>query len=212
MSELNPERWAQLWRGVGKGVSPAECFNELVALYSEPQRHYHNQHHIADCLSVFDQVKSLASDPKAVELAIWFHDAIYDTHAADNEEWSSKLAQQWLGRFGSDRPLIDAVGRLVLATKNHDGSQHSDAPLLVDVDLSILGQPSARFWDYERQIRQEYIWVEAMVFATKRAEILEHFLGRKRIYQTDHFFDRLEAPARVNLQASVLRLRSGELA
>lgn len=193
---------------MAKEIPPAEYFRELIALYAGPHRHYHNQHHIAECLAEFDRVKSLAANPVAVELAIWFHDAVYDTHAADNEERTAELAQRWLKQFHADAEFIDAVGRLVLATKNHDGSLHPDAPLLVDVDLSILGQPPARFWDYEKQIRAEYAWVDAAVFASKRAEILQRFLARPRIYQTGYFFERLEAQARQNLKASVERLGS----
>lgn len=210
MSGLNPERWAQLWQRVAKKVPPPEYFQGLVAMYSEPHRHYHNARHIIDCLAEFDRVKALASDPVAVELAIWLHDAVYDTHAGDNEERSAELAKNWLKQFGVGVEVIDAVYRLVLATKNHDGSLHADAPLLVDVDLSILGRAPDRFWDYEHQIREEYGWVEAAVFASKRAEILERFLGRKRIYQTDIFFQQLEGQARENLKVSIQRLRSGQ--
>ena len=188
---------------MAKATVPTECFRELVALYSEPQRHYHNQHHITDCLEEFDRVKSLASNLGAVELAIWFHDAIYDTQAADNEERSAELAQRCLKQSGADADLIDAVGRLVLATKFHDGLLHPDAPLLVDIDLSILGRPPERFWEYERQIRAEYDWVDAKLFASKRAEILRRFLARPRLFQTDYYFERLEVPARENLQASI---------
>jgi len=52
---------------------------------------------------------------------------------------------------------------------------------LMDVDLSILGQAAEKFLKYEAQIRMEYEWVPENIFATKRAEILERFLARKRI-------------------------------
>ena len=143
-----------------------------------------------------------------MELAIWFHDAVYDPRAADNEERSAQLAQAWLGAVRAEPALVDAVGRLILATKKHDASLHADAALLVDVDLSILGQPPARFWEYEAQIRGEYSWVLPDVFSVKRAEILDGFLARARIYQTDDFFHRLEAQARINLKSSVGRLRN----
>ncbi len=176
-------------------------------MYSEPHRHYHNLRHISDCLSQFDRARHLAADPVAVELAIWFHDAVYDPHAADNEERSAQLAEDWLKKAHASEALAGSVRGLVLATKNHDASLHADAPLLVDVDLSILGQPPDRFWEYERQIREEYAWVAENVFVTKRAEILQSFLARKRIYNTDFFFHPLEAQARINLRASAERLR-----
>jgi predicted metal-dependent HD superfamily phosphohydrolase len=177
-------------------------------MYSEPHRCYHNLAHIEDCLGEFDRAKQLATDPTAVELAIWFHDAVYDPRAADNEERSAELAKDWLSDVHASDALTDSVGRLILATKNHEASLHADAALLVDVDLSILGKPPEQFWEYERQIREEYAWVEKSVFAAKRAEILRRFLARERIYQTD-IFHRIEAQARANLRASVQRLSDG---
>lgn len=208
MSALNPERWANLWRAAAKTMPPPDLFEELVAKYAESHRHYHNQQHIGDCLAEFDQVNSIAKNPIAVELAIWFHDVIYNPRATDNEERSAELARSWLKEFGADETLADAVGCLVLATKHHNGSLYEDAPLLVDVDLSILGQQPERFLEYEWQIREEYLWVDEKVFATKRAEILQSFLARERIFQTDFFFQRLEVRARENLKTSVQRLRA----
>jgi len=209
MSGLNFQRWAQLWPAATPAAALADGFQQLAARYAEPHRHYHNQSHIADCLAGFDRVKGQVSEPPAVELAIWFHDAVYDPRAADNEERSAALAQHWLPALHASRGLADAVGQLVLATKQHDGSLHPDAPWLVDVDLSILGQPPERFGEYERQIREEYAWVDATVFAVKRAEILQRFLARPRIYQTDFFQQALETQARINLHESVRRLRAG---
>jgi predicted metal-dependent HD superfamily phosphohydrolase len=204
---LSPERWSRLWEApTGKGA-PAGLFERLLAMYSEPSRNYHNARHIAECLNEFDQVKQLAADPVAVELAIWFHDAVYDTRAGDNEERSAGLASSWLQQAGAPTALVDSVRLLVLATKAHDGTLHPDAPLLVDVDLSILGQPPERFREYERGIRAEYAWVEQRIFAVKRAEILERFLARPRLYHNESCFARFEVQARANLRASIELLR-----
>jgi len=85
---------------------------------------------------------------------------------------------------------------------------HPDAPLLVDIDLSILGQAEARFQEYEAQIRREYEWVPEPAFALKRAEILERFLARERIYSTEPFFSKYEKQARANLLGSIRKLRA----
>jgi predicted metal-dependent HD superfamily phosphohydrolase len=177
-------------------------------MYAEPHRHYHNQQHIADCLGEFDQVRQLAVEPEAVEFAIWFHDAIYDSRASDNEERSAELAQTWLKQAGAADTLTNSIGRLVLATKAHDGTLHLDAPLLVDVDLAILGQSPRRFWEYENGIRSEYDWVDPKTFASKRVEILQRFLARPRLYHAEFFFARLEDQARSNLRASIEQLQS----
>jgi len=48
-------------------------------------------------------------------------------------------------------------------------SANPDTALLTDIDLAILGAPTARFADHERRIRAEYAWVAPEVFAVKDA-------------------------------------------
>lgn len=208
MSGLSQERWTGLWHAAsGRGDGRA-WFDVLAAHYAEPHRYYHSARHIAECLAAFDPASHLAKQPVAVELALWFHDAIYDTHAADNEEQSAVLAERCLQEAGADSDLRSAVSDLVLATKAHDVSRQEDAPLLVDIDLSILGADETRFFEYESQIRREYAWVPDALFSEKRAEILQRFLDRGKIYQTKHFFETHEDRARANLHASMSRLRN----
>ena len=56
-------------------------------------------------------------DREAVELAAWFHDAIYEIGRDDNEDRSAELARQLL----ASSPIRDEVARLVLVTKNPQG-------------------------------------------------------------------------------------------
>jgi len=202
-----PERWSRLWQAVAAQGDPVPVLQELLSLYSQPHRYYHNLDHIKECLAEFDAVRHLARQPVAVELAIWFHDAIYEPRAADNEERSAEFAQRHLARAGASAELCAAVAGLVLATKAHDPSAQEDAPLLIDLDLSILGQPAERFWQYESQVRREYEWVPEITFAARRAEILERFLAREKIYSTGEFFRKYEARARRNLESSIRKLR-----
>lgn len=207
MSGLDRDRWNDLCREAEASKGVQRWYNQLLQLYSEPHRHYHSCQHIAECFKEFDRARVLAREPLAVELAIWFHDAIYNPRAADNEERSAGLAAQFLTETGDVKNLKFSVVQLVLATKVHDGFLHADAPLMVDVDLSILGQAPERFWKYEQQIRQEYEWVPEETFAAKRAEILERFLSRKKIFSTESFFRKYEEQARSNLAESIRRLR-----
>lgn len=202
------DRWAQVWRQVSSTANAEPVYEELVSRYSESHRHYHNLHHIAECLGEFDEASHCAGNPVAVELAIWFHDAIYDTRAHDNEERSAELASQHLRRAGGGAVLIESVAELVLATKSHEPSSHPDAALMVDVDLSILGQRKERFQEYEAQICQEYNWVPQSTFASKRTEILERFLARARIYATEPFVAKFEKQARENLERSIQSLKA----
>lgn len=197
------DRWARVWGQVVVAGDPQFVYQELVSRYSEPQRYYHNLAHLAECIAEFDSARQLAKDPVAVEVAIWFHDAVYDTHAADNEERSAELAKERIAQASGGAGLRESVAALILATKTHDPALHPDAPLLVDVDLSILGKTKERFREYDAQIRREYVWVPVETFKAKRAEILERFLARDRIYATDHFFAKYEQQARTNLRNSI---------
>ncbi len=202
------ERWTKLWQAAGACGDPLPWYARLAAAYSQPHRHYHTFGHIAECLGEFDTARDLARQPSAVELAIWFHDAVYDPRAPDNEEQSAALLRQCLSEAGVSDSLSEVASRLVLATKNHDAGVDVDAPVLVDVDLSILGQPAARFQEYEAQIHREYAWVPETTFAVRRAEILEGFLARARVYTTDRFYEEYERQARNNIRQSLGVLRS----
>ena len=169
-----------------------KILEELRARYAEPHRRYHTLEHIAHCLEEFDP--AMAADPEAVELAIWFHDAIYDPRRSDNEERSAARLLELM-------PEAKRAAELVLVTKHHKASTPDEA-LLVDVDLAILGQPAERFDLYERQIREEYAWVPKLVFKMKRASILRGFLKRPFIYGTELFRAKYEAAARANLSRS----------
>jgi len=206
MSALDRERWTRLWQKTASQGDGSAWFEILDTHYAEGHRYYHTARHISECLMEFDDASHLATQPVAVELALWFHDAIYDTHAADNEEQSALLAQRCLENAGAAVDLQSSVRDLVLVTKAHEGSTHPDAPLLVDVDLSILGAREERFFEYEDQIRLEYAWVPEDIFRTKRAEILQRFLARDVIYRTPRFYQTHEKQARANLRASLERL------
>ncbi|MFN8441495.1 MAG: hypothetical protein U0175_12020 [Caldilineaceae bacterium] len=182
-----------------------KMFEQLVPLYSTPDRAYHNLAHIEACLTEFEAVKSLASDPVALQAAIWFHDVIYDPRSHDNEERSADFAAEQLRSLGMDEAQLEQVKQLILATK-HDRSVIGDATMLVDIDLSILGKPAEEFDRYDAAIRQEYQWVAEDAYRVGRAKVLQKFLDRPSIYQTDYFRIRYEAQARINLQRAIKQL------
>jgi predicted metal-dependent HD superfamily phosphohydrolase len=196
------DRWLRLWHSARCSGNGAVWYEKLKQAYAEPQRHYHNQQHISECLAEFDGAKHLSQQPAAVELALWFHDAVYDPKAADNEERSAALAGNCL-EIGGLPKLAESVRELIMATKFHNAAVGSDSSLMVDVDLTILGQGAERFTEYEAQIREEYRWVPDPVFKPKRAEILQRFLERTRIYTTDFLATKYEQQARRNLANSI---------
>ena len=180
----------------------------MIGHYRDEARAYHTVRHLQACLGHLDEVRRRLRQPDEVEAALWFHDAIYDPHAADNEERSADLADELLGPAGVPTEYLVEIRRLVLAT-GHRGSAdpQDDAAAITDIDLTILGADRGRFDEYEADIRREYAFVPDDQFRRRRREILEAFLARPAIYATPWFRERLEARARENLARSIAALR-----
>jgi predicted metal-dependent HD superfamily phosphohydrolase len=159
--------------------------------------------HLGECLDLLDTAVHLTDRLAEIQIALWFHDAIYDTHARDNEMQSADWAQRSLLAAGADAATALRVYDLILTTKHDVIPVGTDAQLLVDVDLAILGADELRFAEYEQQVRQEYHWVPEVAFREGRSSILQSFLNRPAIYSSPWFVDRLEAQARRNLQRSI---------
>jgi predicted metal-dependent HD superfamily phosphohydrolase len=185
-----------------------EAFAALAAAYAEKHRHYHSGKHIEHCLRELDTALSIAHDAAEVELALWYHDAVYDPYSSNNEERSADWACALLSRHHVNAARVGRVRELILATRHAAPASTPDAQLVVDVDLSILGAEAADYAVFEADVRKEYRWVPAIVFRRKRAEILESFLQRPRIYSTEPFHARYEVRARDNLTAAIGSLRA----
>jgi len=195
------ERWKNLFKRVGCNISPDEQFKSLVKAYSEKHRAYHNLNHLEQCLKEFDKVKSYLDLPDLVEIAIWYHDAIYNTRSDRNEEESALLAERDLNDFGIIKESIKTVHDLILSTKHNDEPKYSDTKYLIDIDLSILGSAPNIFQEYENNIRKEYKWVPIFLFRKKRVEVLKSFLRRKHIFYTKLFREKYEYQARININS-----------
>jgi predicted metal-dependent HD superfamily phosphohydrolase len=206
MQNQSKQRWRALWERLSAQGDASAVYDDLVAHYSEPHRAYHTLQHIEDCLDELEQVRDLAANPDAVELALWYHDAIYDTKTRNNEERSAALAVEMVRNASLPDNFGQSVVNLIVATKHSSTPSDSDVQLLVDIDLSILGQTEGRFDEYERQVRKEYEWVTDGTFAAGRSAILKLFLGRPSIYATQFFRDKYEKRARQNIAKSLARL------
>lgn len=165
--------------------------------------------HIAECLKELDRVRDEAARPDELEVAIWFHDAVYIPGRPDNEEASAALADQALAAGGVDPAVRDRVRSLVLATRHTATPHGTDARLLADIDLVILGADPYRFGIYDRDIRREFHTLTDAEYRSGRAAVLRWFLARPSIYHTDPFRDRYEATARANITAAIAALESG---
>ena len=77
------------------------CLTALRVRYAEPHRAYHTQAHVDAMLAGLQELGEMIVHPAAVELAIWYHDAVYDPAAADNEARSADLLRAELDNLAA---------------------------------------------------------------------------------------------------------------
>lgn len=198
--------WRRCWQLIGAEGTGVELMRQLLEAYREPQRKYHTEQHLKECLLLFGECSGRAIEPGEIEIALWFHDAVYNAKASDNEVRSAEWAANALNDANVPPERILRVQAHILATKHSALPQGADQQLLVDIDLSILGAEPSRFEEYEQQVRQEYRYVPGFIFRRKRKQILTEFLARKSIYATPMLREKLEEQARKNITGSILAL------
>ena len=198
--------WSNAWRDLQLAAPIDDTLASLLAHWAQAHRRYHTLQHLRECLALFDAHRALAEHPGEVALAVWFHDAVYDTSRHDNEAASADWATRVLACAGAAAEVVERVRALVMATRHSQGPSTPDERLLVDIDLAILGAAPARFAEYERQIRDEYGFVPEALFREKRGEILRGFLERPALFATPALSDRFEAAARANLAQAIAAL------
>lgn len=196
------DRFQPLWQRClieGAADDSAEIHQRLLDGYNEPQRHYHTLAHIEQCLGMFDQCKALASTPDALELAVWFHDVIFEPGKPDNEKRSAELYLQ-LSQDVHDEHTRGLVDRLIMATL-HDGSslEDSDAVYMVDIDLSSFGLSWEAFLRDSKNLRLENAELDDAEYYRRKAAFQNCLLAKERFYLSDFFAERLETRARANL-------------
>ncbi len=202
---LSPHRWTEICAALGvSGITVDH--NKLLRAWARRDRRYHTLKHLSACLRELDAARHLAEHPAEVELALWFHDAVYRTWRRDNEALSAAWAARLLARRGAPPDVVARISNVILATKPGDHHLTGDAALIVDIDLSILGQPPEIYDEFERNVRREYWWVPSWLYAHTRGQILRHFQAQQKIYRFALFLDRYEAPARANLERAIAAL------
>ncbi len=208
MFELNPDSFdaAVLVCGGNPMAQPNEQAR-LLRAYSQTHRVYHTAQHLAECLAHLrvasaGMLQSADASQQAAEiaLALWYHDAVYRPERGDNEVRSARWLRVRAQQFGISPSCIARLTAMVLATRHGVASVPVDAQtqLLLDIDLAILAATPARFREYCEQVRFEYAFVPAAIFANKRAQVLREFLTQEKIYCSP-FGARFEAAARLNL-------------
>jgi predicted metal-dependent HD superfamily phosphohydrolase len=202
----------QAWRDALPRSAPAALATgvggDLLARWSQPQRHYHTVNHLRVVLAVVDEHAAHAEDATAVRLAAWYHDAVYEPTRVDNEEASALLAEAALPGLDVPPDRVAEVARLVRLTASHDpipGDRNGG--LLTDADLSVLASPAEVYAAYTAAVRREYAHVPDAAFVVGREAVLTNLLALPRLFHTPDLRDRWEDLARSNIARELGGLR-----
>ena len=193
---------------------------DLLERYEQPHRKYHTSVHLSEMLTALKTLyeQHHTATPRAVLLAAWFHDAVYEANPGEDEAASADLARTALTPLASTGSLtnreVTAIAHLIELTASHqlaDGIEEytsgaltrADAAFFLDADLAILAADSPRYTRYVAGVRAEYAHYAPDAFTRGRAAILQGFLNRTAIYASDTAHLLWDAPARLNLRTEL---------
>ena len=176
----------QVWEVLAKG-------------YTEPHRRYHDIGHLEHCLHGLDLAATVAHDPGTLELAIWFHDLVYEPGAEDNEERSAEVFSRLMEPFLTPEH-IDRARQLILTTMHRVQPHGGDERFIADIDLSSLAKPWPQFLADSENLRAEEPDKSDEDFFGGKVRFHRSLLQRQRLFNTVPFQLRHEAQARENIK------------
>lgn len=219
------DRWLALTQRLTVPDTVAErWWRELSTRYSEPGRYYHTLEHIRELLAGSDEHARVIEERDALELAIWFHDIVYDARSGGGGK-NERDSAETFRRFADDAHCLDAslierVSGWIEATANHAVAHDdsNDCKLFLDLDMAVLAREPAAYDAYAAQVRAEYRHVWTPLFWAGRARFLEGTLaapaagsssrsGAAAIFHSEQF-QHLEPRARTNLAREAKTLRA----
>jgi predicted metal-dependent HD superfamily phosphohydrolase len=213
LTPLLAARWHALTAPLLPDTARRETeLQRLAAAYDAPERHYHTLGHIENLLTRVGA--HTLQDSVAVELAVWYHDAVYNALGSDNEAKSAEWALAFLQETSLAPSRRERVADLIRRTQDHTQPQppaDTDLLLFLDADLSILGASETAYWGYARQIRREYQLVPEELYRPGRSKVLAKLLDAPVLFHTPALRKELDAPARRNLQAELDAWEQGGL-
>lgn len=200
-SEYKP-RFVALWRR-NAGTAAAEIAERswscLITRFSEAHRHYHDCKHLRHCLRELDCAVHHIGNADVVEMALWFHDVIYDPGAADNEAQSARLFESFA------EPTLNPnftreVSEAILDTVHKTLPAAGNARFVVDIDLSSFGLPWQAFMADSHALRKEQMHLSDREFYQRKCAFLKSLIDRDRIYATQYFHNLYELAAQTNIK------------
>ena len=204
------ERFTELWKAHTLAAcqpDSGDVYGVLWIRYNEDHRHYHTPAHIDFCLAQFDLARHQIDDADAVEMAIWFHDLIYDPGALDNEQQSAERFVQ-LAKGYLDPVFVESVCKLIVATIPGRTPEGQDEEFVVDIDFSSFASPWHEFKRDCRALRDECVHLTDASFHAAQMKFYQSLLARSSLFYTPFFRERMEQTAIENIGRYMEELRA----
>jgi len=182
----------------------APVFDRVRTAWGSERRSYHCVEHLVDCLRELDGAGARVPSADLAELALWYHDVVYEPRAQDNEERSAEMLLHDACALEIPNDSAAVAAEIVRATTHASdpiGSNRFALHLVLDIDLSILGRDVLRFMDYEYGVEEEYSPSSILAFRIGRGRFLASLLAQPRIFHTEYFRARYERSARSQIEA-----------
>jgi predicted metal-dependent HD superfamily phosphohydrolase len=175
------------------------CTTILTNQWTE-QRIYHNPAHLYHMLLYIDNFykkqgyfeSNLYSekDQSLLIIAICMHDYVYDyrNKKGQNEKASCNYVKTLLGKVLGSEFWIERIQDLIMLTVDHQNPKKIPmGDLLIDADLSILGESLERYQMYMAWNFAEYVYfygekADTEAFVKGRKAWIESFLARDSIF------------------------------
>lgn len=187
-----------------KTILRPEHRDELKQLYSQKNRHYHDLEHIAILFQLASAHGVRLSIPQ--QLAIWYHDCIYDATRNDNEQLScALLVKHHEDNVALNRGYVNRAINIIMDTKTHVGSDY-ESLAVIDLDLVGLGFDTASYKYATQQIRKEYMHLSDSEWRLGRIAFLNNLLKGEYIFYTNWARDFYEKQARRNIEQELATL------
>jgi predicted metal-dependent HD superfamily phosphohydrolase len=182
-----------------------ECFIFLKKSYSHRSRHYHNLEHLQFMFKELENSQTCPLCKNELVLSIFYHDIVYDATRKDNECKSAQVLEKHLSKTSFDN--IQLCKDQIIATQHHEKSLiDPDTNLLIDLDLSILGQDKTTCKSYTGKVRKEYKMYPTFLYKPARKKAMLKFLEQDSIFKTEEFINKYESKARENITKEIKSL------
>lgn len=179
--------------------------------YATPERHYHDERHLDECLRELTKVHDLGDrERRVLRWAILWHDAIYEPGLHRNEERSAELAERELTDCGVAQDEAAEVARLIRLTERHRAADDDRlGALMVSIDLAILGSDADRYREYVADVRKEYAHVPDEMWQAGRSAVLRRLMEADPLFPDERLRSEFEAQAHRNIEWELRSLGEG---